>query len=203
MKRPIAELLMTSLTVGAEAAHAQYEQETWQILRRKQGYKTHRIYHDLAAPLQRLVYSEWDSKKALDGARQHLHGTPLMRRGRATLAAAPRQVVVEITGPVTSTKGLELSPEAVALLLLARLETHSGAWQAHADAVWKEISAHTGHLATVVFHGFDDPALIGWLSHWTDAAALEHARAGFEATLARHAGVALATPPECTTYRRD
>ncbi len=203
MKRPIAELLIMTLNAGAEAAHAQYEHETWQILRRKHGYITHRLYHELATPLQRLVYSEWESKKALDGARQHLRGTPLTRRGRASVTAAPRQIVVEISGPVSSTKGLELAPEAVALTALARLAGDAGRWHMHAEAVWKEIAAHAGHLSTMIFHGFNDPALVGWLSHWTDAAAGERARGDFEAIASRNATAAMAAPLECAAYGRD
>ncbi len=192
-----------SINAGAEATHAQYEHAAWEILRRKQGYVTHRRYRDLATPLQRLVYSEWQSRKALDGARQHLQGTPLMRRRRATLTGAPRQLVVEISGPVTSTKGLELGPEAVAVTAMAHVTNGAGGWQAHAEAVWKEIAALAGHLSTVVFQGFDDAALIGWLSHWTDAAALERARAAFEGIASRYAPAPLATPLECTAYGRD
>src|SRR6266852_2274713 len=102
MKRPVAELLTLTVRAGAEEERAQCEREAWQILRRKQGYVTHRIYRHAADPLRRLVYSEWESKKAVDGARQHLHGTPLMRRARAALASAPQRVIMELVGALTS-----------------------------------------------------------------------------------------------------
>ena len=200
MKRPIAELLTLSINAGAEATRAQYEHEAWQILRRKDGYVTHRLYRNLTAPLQQLVYSEWTSKKALEGARQHLQGTALTRRARSALSVAPRQIVVEIGGPVTSTKGLDLPPQAVAVTLFARLAGSGNQWPAHEEAVWREIAAHEGHLASIVFHGFDDAALVGWLSHWADAAALDTVRKDFEAIVSRNAGSAPAAPLECTTY---
>ena len=200
MKRPIAELLTMTINAGAESARAQYEHEAWQILRRKQGYITHRIYQGLEQPLERLVYSEWDSKKALDGARQHLQGTPLMRRGRSALTAAPQRWVVELGGPVTSTKGLEVPSGSIAASVFLWLPSNGQNASGREEKVWKALSAQAGHLATVVFHGFDDPLFLGWLAHWTDAAAYEQARVHF-AEIA--AGAGLDQPvrgPDCTAY---
>ena len=79
------------LQAGAEAEWLRDEHETWQILRRKPGYVAHHLYQAVREPQQRLVYSEWDSKKALDGARQFLQGTPLGRQARAALATPPER----------------------------------------------------------------------------------------------------------------
>src|SRR5215510_4729178 len=108
MKRPIAEFLSMTVRSGAEAERAQCEHEAWQILRRKQGYVTHRIYQSVRDPLQRLVYSEWESAKALDGARQHLQGTPLLLCAGTATTGAPERHLMELTGQITSTKGLSL-----------------------------------------------------------------------------------------------
>ena len=51
MKRPIAELLVMTVNAGAEVERGRLEHEAWQILRRKQGYVTHRIYQHLDNPL--------------------------------------------------------------------------------------------------------------------------------------------------------
>ena len=84
-----------------------------------------------ASRAQRLVYSEWESKKALDGARQFLQGTPLAT-GARTAAAAPERLVVELVGPVTSTKGLDLPETAVAMTAVARLSAATtGAQEQH------------------------------------------------------------------------
>jgi heme-degrading monooxygenase HmoA len=200
MKRPIAELLTMTINAGEESALSQYEHEAWQILRRKQGYVTHRLYQGLTAPLQRLVYSEWDSKKALDGARQHLQGTPLQRRARSALSAAPHRLLVELGGPVTSTKGLDLPPVAVAGNVFVRLPTHAEPSHGLDERLWKALSSQAGHLATVVFHGFADPLLLGWLSHWADAELFDKARGHFEEIATGGGAVQLAQPLECAAY---
>lgn len=166
-----------TLKPGAEAERRQTEHEAWQILRRKQGYVTHRVYHQVDAPLQRLVYSEWESKKAVDGARQHLQGTPLMRRARSTLAAGLQRLVVDIVGPVTSTKGLELPEAAIAVTLMGRLTQPDGTWQSREAELWKLLSSRPAHITHVLFRGADDPLFVGSLSHWNDGAAFEAALA--------------------------
>ena len=200
MKRPIAELLTMTINAGAESTRSQYEHEAWQILRRKQGYVTHRLYQGLTEPLQRLVYSEWESKKALDGARQHLQGTPLQRRARSALSAAPQRLIVELGGPVTSTKGLDLPSGAVAGNVLVRLATHAEPSHGADEKLWKALSSQAGHLATVVFHGFEDPLLLGWLSHWADAELFEKARSHFEEIATGGGATQLAQPLECAAY---
>lgn len=200
MKRPIAELLTMTINPGAESTRAQYEREAWQILRRKQGYITHRLYQGLTEPLQRLVYSEWESKKALEGARQHLQGTPLQRRARAALSAAPRRLIAELSGPVTSVKGLDLPPGAVATIVIVRLADHPELSHDADERLWKALSSHGGHLATVVFHEFDDPLVLGWFSHWADAEHLEKARCHFEEMATAAATTQPAQPLECFAY---
>jgi heme-degrading monooxygenase HmoA len=199
MKRPIAELLTITVKAGAEADRAQYEHEAWQILRRKQGYVTHRIYVRVNDPLQRLEYSEWESKKAVDGARQYVQGTPLMRRARAALAAAPQRLIVEPVGPVTSTKGIELPEQAVAASAVGQVRAETGAWRTQQEALWKALSGQPGHLAHLLFQGFETPLLVGSLSHWTDAAAFERALAACDTASA--AGDALAAPFSYVVYR--
>jgi len=184
MKRPIAELLTMTLKPESEAERRQHEHEAWQILRRKPGYITHRIYADGQDPLRRLVYSEWESKKAVDGARQYLQGTPLMRRARATLAANPTRQVVEIVGPVTSTKGLDLPDGALAVTAMARLSDTDSSWPAREDRLWKVLATQTGYLTHIRFHGFDDASLVGSLSHWLDASALDKALAHIQTAAA-------------------
>jgi heme-degrading monooxygenase HmoA len=200
MKRPIAELLTMTISADAESIRSQYEHEAWQILRRKQGYVTHRLYRGLTEPLQRLVYSEWESKKALDGARQHLQGTPLQRRARAALSVAPQRLLVELGGPVTSTKGLDLPSGAVAGNVLVRLAPRAEASHGADERLWKALSSQPGHLATVVFRGFEDPLLLGWLSHWADAELFEQARTHFEEIASSAAAAQPAEPVQCTAY---
>jgi heme-degrading monooxygenase HmoA len=200
MKRPIAELLTMTVNAGAESSRAQYEREAWQILRRKQGYVTHRLYQGLTEPLRRFVYSEWESKKALDGARQHLQGTPLQRRARSALSAAPQRVIVELGGPVTSAKGVHLPSGAVAVNVLGRLASSAELPHSADEKLWKALSDQEGHLATVVFHGFQDPLLLGWLSHWADAELFEKARIHFEEIVTAAGAAQLAQPLEYAAY---
>jgi hypothetical protein len=176
MKRPIAELLTMTIKAGAEVEHTQYEHEAWQILRRKQGSVTHRVYQQLNDPLQRLVYSAWESKKGVDGARQYLQGTPLMRRARAVLSATPQRLVVELAGVITSTKGLHLPADAVAATAIQRLTEGAGDWHVREEQSWKKLSSRSGHITHVIFHAFDDPMTVGSMSHWADVGAFEHAR---------------------------
>jgi heme-degrading monooxygenase HmoA len=177
MKRPIAELLTLQLKPDAASEHRQAEQETWQILRRKQGYVTHRIYQYASDPLQWLVYSEWESKKVVDGARQHLQATPLGRRARATLAKSPQRLILDLVGPVTSTKGLDLPESAVAATMMKRLPDDASTWHEREARLWMALSKQAGHITHVLFRGFDDPLLVGSLSHWSDASALDAALA--------------------------
>ena len=200
MKRPIAELLTMTINAGSESTRAQYEHEAWQILRRKQGYVTHRIYQGLTEPLQRLVYSEWESKKALDGARQHLQATPMMRRARAALSGTPQRLIVEIAGPVTSTKGLDLPPGAVAASIFIHLAGNGSAWHGQEESLWRALADQTGHLATIVFHGFDNPLFLGSFSHWADAEAFEKACPRFDEIATRSGAEKLAQPSEHRLY---
>ncbi len=176
MKRPIAELLSVAVRAGAESERTQYDHEAWQILRRKQGYVTHRIYYVATAPLQRLIYSEWDGRKAVDGARQHLQGTPLERRARAVLTTAPERLVVELVGPLTSTKGLDLPEGSIAARAVGRLVRDGSTWRAREERMWQALAASAGHITHVVFRGFQDPLFVGSFSHWTDGDAFEKAR---------------------------
>lgn len=201
MKRPIAELLTMEHNAGAESARTQYDREIWQILRRKQGYVTHRIYQDLKEPRQLLVYSEWESKKALDGARQHLQGTPLMRRARAALSAAPPRLIVEIGGPVTSTKGLALPDGAVAARVLIHLVSNGDKWHGQEEKLWRTLSNQTGHLASIVFRGFEEPLLVGSFSHWVDADAFERARVHFDEVVTLGGAEPPSQQLECRLYR--
>ena len=169
MKRPIAELLIMTLNAGAEAERAHVEHEAWQILRRKQGYVTHRIYQLVSDPLQRLVYSEWEGSKAVDGARQRLQGTPLMRRARALLAAPPERLVLELAGPITSTKGLDLPEGAVAASAVAHLKGAADGWRELEQQFWKTLASQPGHITHVIFRGVSDGQMVGSFSHWGDA----------------------------------
>ncbi len=177
MKRPIAELLAIQLKPDAGPERRQAEQETWQILRRKQGYVTHRIYQQASDPLQWLVYSEWESKKAADGARQHLQGTPLGRRARAALVASPQRLVLDLVGPVTSTTNLDLPEGAVAATMMKRLANDAVGWREDEAQLWSTLTKQAGHITHVLFRGFDDPLLVGSLSHWLHAGALDEALA--------------------------
>lgn len=187
-----------TLKAGAEVERAQHEQAAWQILRRKQGYVTHRVYQDSNEPQRRLVYSEWESAKAVDGARQHLQGLPLMRRARATLTAAPQRLVVELVGPITSTKGLDLSPDAEAVCALGRLSAVPDDWRVREEQLSKLIAAQPGYVTAVVFRGFTDALVVGSFSHWANAAAA--ATAGAEIARAT-GGDPLVTPVQCVRYR--
>ena len=185
MKRPIAELLTMTLNAGAESARTQHEQAAWQILRRKQGYVTHRIYSQIDNPLHRLVYSEWESKKAVDGARQYLQGTPLMRRARTLLAAAPQRTVVELVGHVTSTKGLDLAPGAVAVLATGRSQPNAEQWPQRVEELQRLFSTQPGHITHVLFRGLDaDATVVGFMAHWIDEATFQEVRGSVEAAVA-------------------
>jgi len=200
MKRPIAELLVLTLNPGAEVERAQVEREAWQILRRKQGYVTHRIYRHLTNPLQRLVYSEWESAKAVDGARQHLEGTPLMRRARTTLAASPRRSLLDITGPITSTKGLDLPDGAVAVSAVARLHTATDTWREKEQGFWKALAGQPGHLTHILLRGIDDRSIVGSLSHWADADLFQKALAQIDPGVAAAIHDALTGAVEYVLY---
>jgi heme-degrading monooxygenase HmoA len=175
MKRPIAELRTVTLLAGTDAGWLRDEHETWQILRRKPGYVVHRLYQTGPDDRQRLVYSEWDSKKALDGARHFLQGTPLARRARAALAASPELLTVELVGPVTSTKGIDLPEHACAATVLARLPVASPTASDRLAQLGKSLASQTGHITNVLFRGYDNPALLGALSHWQDDVTLHAA----------------------------
>ena len=175
MKRPIAEFQTMTLQAGTEAAWLRDEHESWQILRRKPGYIAHHLYQAVHERQQRLVYSEWETKKALDGARQFLQGTPLARRIRTTLAAPPERLIVELVGPVTSTKGLDLPQTAVAVTATVRLSATTAITHEQHAALGKSLATQAGHITHVMFRGFDDPALVGMFSYWQDATALEKA----------------------------
>jgi heme-degrading monooxygenase HmoA len=174
MKRPIAEFRTMTLQ-ATEAEWLRDEHETWQILRRKPGYVTHHLYQALPEQPQRLVYSEWENSKALDGARQLLQGTPLVRRARAALVAPPARMVVELIGPVTSTKGLDLPATAVAVTAMTRIQADTpGAQERHAK-LGKTLTDQPGHITHVLFRGFHDATLVGAFAHWQDLATLDKA----------------------------
>jgi len=200
MKRPIAELLVITLNPGAEAERAHVEREAWQILRRKQGYVTHRIYRHLTDPLQRLVYSEWESAKAVDGARQYLQGTPLMRRARTTLTAAPQRSLLEIAGPITSTKGLDLPDNAVAASTVARLKTFTDSWRQQEQSLWKTLANQPGHVTHLLLRGIDDRLVVGSLSHWADVDVFQKALAQIDPKVAAAINDVLTAPVEYVLY---
>lgn len=202
MKRPIAEFLTMAVKAGAEREHAQYEHEAWQILRRKQGYVTHRIYESISAPSERLVYSEWESKKAVDGARQHLRSTPLGRRARAALTAAPQRRVGELVGRITSAKGLDLPDGAIAASAMIRLADDASGWRETEAALWKTLSSQPGYLMHVLLRDADDPLFVGAFSHWTDPVAFEQALTHAQAAAPVGAAAALATLSGYVCYRR-
>lgn len=200
MKRPIAEQLVVTLNPGTEAEHAHVEREAWQILRRKQGYVTHRIYRHLRSPLQRLVYSEWESAKAVDGARQHLQGTPLMRRARTILAASPQRSLLEIAGPITSTKGLDLPDDAVAASAVSQLNTATDNWREKEQSLWKALASQPGYVTHVLLRGIDNQSIVGSLSHWADADVFQKALAQIDPGVAAAINGALATTVEYEFY---
>jgi len=200
MKRPIAELLVVTLNPDAEAAHAHVEREAWQILRRKQGYVTHRIYRHLSSPLQRLIYSEWESAKAVDGARQHLQGTPLMRRTRTMLAASPQRSVLAIAGPITSTKGLDLPDNAVAASAIAQLNTATDSWREKEQNLWTALASQPGHLTHLLLRGIDNHLVVGSLSHWADADVFQKALVQIDPGITAAINGALTTGVEYVLY---
>ncbi|MFQ5667275.1 MAG: hypothetical protein ACE5I7_12705 [Candidatus Binatia bacterium] len=200
MKRPIAEFLTMALRAGSEAEHAHDEREAWQILRRKQGYVTHRIYQHASEPLQRLVYSEWESPKAAAGARQHLQATPLMRRLRGLLTAPPQRLVVELTGPLTSTKGLDLPGDAVAASALTHLASDMATWRPLEEQLWQTLSKQPGHITHVLFRGVDNRLLVGSFSHWADADSFQQALTQIEGSVASGVTEAVARPLEYVLY---
>jgi heme-degrading monooxygenase HmoA len=201
MKRPIAEFLVITLNAGGESEQARAEHEAWQILRRKQGYVTHRIYQQINNPLARLVYSEWESTKAVDGARQHLQGTPLMRRARASLAGPPQRSVFEISGPITSTKGLDLGDTAVAATSVARLKALSDSWRATEQKLWTLLAGQPGHITHILLRAIGNPLVVGSISHWADSAAFQTALAQVDSALGAAAAEALTGPVDYILYK--
>jgi quinol monooxygenase YgiN len=151
------------------------DREMWEILRRKQGYVTHRRYCREDASNIWLLYSEWESKRMADGARQLLQATPLYRRGQTMLIEPASRLSVELIGTATSTKGLELSDEAIAAVWRARIRVAQSAVRAAEEAWWKLLAAQSGHLNHVLFRIFDDPLELGAMSHWESRAAFEDA----------------------------
>ena len=200
MKRPIAEFVNVTLNAGSEAEHARFEHEAWQILRRKQGYVTHRIYQRLGSPLDRLVYSEWESAKAVDGARQPLQGTPLMRRARATIAGAPRRVLREIVGPITSTKGLDLGDGAIAASAIGHLKGATDSWRASEQELWKALASQPGHITHVLLRRIGEPLEVGSFSHWTDSQAFQAALARVDSAAGAGIAEALTAPLDYVLY---
>lgn len=200
MKKPIAEFLRVAVKPGAETARTQYDHEAWQILRRKQGYVTHRLYQAVADPLHRLIYSEWESRKALAGARQHLQGTASMRRARSLLDAAPQQLIVELGGRVVSTKGIPLPEGVVAAVALIHLANNGSSWHLQEDKLWRALSTQPGHVGNLVFRAFDDSTLVGSFSHWADHDAFEKARGCFEDAAKAHSTSSLAHPIDFLLY---
>ena len=113
-----------------------------------------------------------------------------MRRARAVLSTGPHRLIVEIGGPVTSTKGLDLPEGAIAASVLIHLASNSDTWQE--EKLWRTLSGQSGHLANIMFRGFEEPLLVGSFSHWVDADAFERARVHFD-DIARHSGT---QPPD-------
>ncbi len=201
MKRPIAELLVMTLNPGSEVERGRLEHEAWQILRRKQGYVTHRIYQHVDNPLERLVYSEWESAKAVDGARQYLQTTPLMRRARSMLAASPQRSVLEIIGPITSTKGLDLPDNSIAACAMARMTGPSETWRETEQGLWKTLASQAGHITHVLLRGVDDRLAVGSVSHWKGADSFQAALGHVETTVVTQINDALTAPLDYTLYR--
>jgi hypothetical protein len=101
---------------------------------------------------------------------------------------------------VTSAKGLDLPAGAVAVNVLVRLASSAEPPHGADEKLWKALSSQEGHLATVVFHGFQDPLLLGWLSHWADAELFEKARIHFEEIVTAGGTTQLAQPLEYAAY---
>jgi len=192
MKRRIAELRTVMLRAGAEPQWFRDEHETWQILRRKPGYVTHHLYQDKQQPQHRLVYSEWESKKTLEGARQFLGGTALGRRLRATLSGAPERLVVELVGPITSTKGLDLPENAIAATAVTRLPSSGSGTSDPHTTLGNHLAAKVGHITHLLFRGFEDPEVVGLISYWQDAAVFDAAIASVTESAIAGAQAALA-----------
>lgn len=78
--------------------------ELWEILRRKKGCITHRLYHAEDDDRLWLVCSEWESLAELAGARRELARSPLYRRLHATLDGSSERAY-EPFGAVRSSRG--------------------------------------------------------------------------------------------------
>jgi quinol monooxygenase YgiN len=200
MKKPIAEFLHITIQSGAELARRQHDHEAWQILRRKQGYVTHRLYQTADEPLRWLIYSEWESHKALAGARQYLQTTPLMRRARLLLSAPPQQLIVEIGGRTASTKGIQLPEGAVGTVALMHLPNDGDPWPSLEEKLWRTLSDQPGHLGNITFHAVHDPLMAGSFSHWSDRAAFQKARHCFDNLAAVADAHSVASPVEIVIY---
>ncbi len=203
-KRPIAELLMLPIREDATAERVQCEREMWQILRRKQGHVAQRLYRRADAPHLWLAYGEWESKRILDGVRQQLQATPLFRRAQATLAGPAERTIVELVGPITSTKGLDLPEGAVAVvstMQVAASPAPSPPLRTREDAAWQHLAKQPGYLTHLLFRGFHDPSRLGALSHWSSGDSFGAAIATLGTAPEWEAFTQFLTaPPEHTSY---
>lgn len=78
--------------------------ELWEILRRKKGCLTHRLYRAEGKEGLWLVCSEWESLAELAGARRELARSPLYRRLHSMLSASSERAY-EPFGAVRSSRG--------------------------------------------------------------------------------------------------
>ncbi len=200
-KRPVAEFIEEHLAPEHERDHATVLREMWGILRRKQGYIVHRIYQHAEEPLIWLVYAEWESRQAANGARQRLQETPLFRRARSTITGTSIRSFLELSGAVTSTKGLDLDQGAVAVLDHARRTALDTGWRDIEQAFWKQAEAQTGYLAHVTFRGIDDERTVGALSHWISDSAYEAANQQLASTAQGRAFIAALSDVRRTRYK--
>ena len=67
----ISVLNIFEIYLGREEAWNQVWQETQAALRRTEGFRTARLYHDVDKPQRRVVLSEWEDRTHYDAFARH------------------------------------------------------------------------------------------------------------------------------------
>ena len=140
--RPVVELQRLEIKRDNADEALRLIRELWEILRRKQGCVTYRLYHSPDDRSRWMAYSEWQSLPQLSGARRELARSPLYRKMHSMLAQSSERVH-EPFGTVLSTHGVSFGSETTAVV--ARFEK-SPAEPADAMAFLQELSGYVSHI---------------------------------------------------------
>lgn len=124
-----------------------------------------------------------------------------MRHARALLAAPPQRMVLEIAGPITSTKGLDLPDNSVAACALAQVKAPAETWRDREQGLWKTLARQPGYLTHVLLRGVEDHLAVGSISHWANGEAFHKALGQVDAGVLAEINEVLTGPIEYVLYR--